>query len=276
VAESEAVNQLHVDLGKYRKALSDRPRLIGQRHEQRSLAKQLLAEWRPELEIEESAALRVFVGRRARIQKLVAERERLDERLASAVRDGAKAAEKKEALKRQGSQLPPTRDVERLVVAVNEARRGGDAEDERDKAVQVVKRLTTQRDAGLEKLGLAAASADRLEKVRAPSAAVIARFEARDKEVQDAARVTKSERQRIDKESRALNAKIEKLHSKEAVPTVEDLAAARSRRDAAFELLREHWDKGRDVTEKAMSPRWCSCASRTCNTPASRAWAAVK
>ena len=50
VAESEAINQLHVDLGTYRKALSDRPRLIGQRYEQRSLAKRLLAEWRPELE----------------------------------------------------------------------------------------------------------------------------------------------------------------------------------------------------------------------------------
>lgn len=251
VAESEAVNQLHVDLGKHRKALSDRPRLIGQRDEQRSLAKRLLGEWRPELEIEESAALRVFVGRRARIQKLAAECERLDERLASAVRDGAKAAEQKEALKGEASQLPPTRDAERLVVAINEARRGGDAEDERDKAAQVVKRFTAQRDAGLEKLGLAAATADRLEELRVPSAAVIARFEARDKEFQHAARATKSERQRLDKEIRELNAKIETLHTKKAVPTDEDLAAARSRRDAAFELLREHWEKGRDVTEKA-------------------------
>lgn len=251
VAESEAVNQLHVDLGKHRKAISDRPGLIGQRGEQRSLAKRLLAEWRPELDLEESAALRVFVGRRARIQKLAAERERLDERLASAVRSGAKAAEQKEALQREDSQLPTTRDAERLVVAINEARRRGDAEDERDKDAQVLKRLTAQRDAGLEKLGLAAATADRLEELRVPSAAVIARFEARDKEVQDAARATKSERQRLDKEIRELNAKIETLHTKKTVPTDEDLAAARSRRDAAFELLREHWEKSRDVTEKA-------------------------
>ncbi len=251
VAESEAVNQLHVELGKHRKALSDRPRLIGQRGEQRSLAKRLLAEWRPELEIEEAAALRVFVGRRARIQKLAAERERLDERLASAVRDGTKAAEQKEALEREASRLPPTRDAERLVVAIDEARRRGDAEDERDKAAQVVKRISAQRDAGLEKLGLAAATADRLEELRVPGAAVIARFEARDKETQDAARATESERRRLDKEIRELNGKIETLHTKKAVPTDEDLAAARSRRDAAFELLREHWEKGSDVIEKA-------------------------
>ena len=250
VAESEAINQLHVDLGTYRKALSDRPRFIGQRYEQRSLAKRLLAEWRPELEIEESAALRVFVGRRARIQKLAAERQRLDERLASALRDGAKAAEHEAALKCEVSQLPATRDDERLVVAINDARRGGDTEDERDKTAQMVKRLTTQRDAGLEKLGFAAATTDRLAKFRVPSAAVIAQFETRDKEIWNAARATKAERQRLDKEIQRLNTMIETLHTKKAVPTDEDLSAARSRRDDAFELLREHWEKGRDVTEK--------------------------
>ena len=250
VAESEDINQLHVNLGTYRKALSDRPRLIGQRYEQRSLAKRLLAEWRPELEIEESAALRVFVGRRARIQKLAAERERLDERLAAAIRDGAKAAEHEAVLKREVSQLPATRDDERLVVAITEARRGGDTEDERDKTAQLVKRLSTKRDAGLEKLGFAAATADRLTKFRVPSAAVISQFETRDKEVRDADRATKAERQRLDKEIQRLDAMIETLHTKKAVPTDEDLSAARSRRDAAFELLRGHWEKGHDVTEK--------------------------
>jgi uncharacterized protein YhaN len=251
VAESDAVNTLHIDLGKHRKALGDRPRLIGQRYEQRALANRLLAEWRPDLDLERAAALRVFVGRRTRIQKLAAERERLDERLASADRDGAKAGEQKEALQGEASQLPPTRDAERLVVAINEARRGGDAEDEREKAAQAVKRFTAQRDSGLEKVGLAAATADRLEELRAPSAAVIARFEAREKELRDVARATGTERQRLDKETRELGVKIETLHTKKAVPTEEDLASVRARRDAAFELLREHWEKDRDVTEKA-------------------------
>ena len=251
VAESDAVNRLHIDLGKHRKALEDRPRLIGQRDEQRALANRLLAEWRPDLDLETAAALRVFVSRRTRIQKLAAERERLDERLASADRDGAKASEQKEALQREASQLPPTRDAERLVVAINEARRGGDAEDEREKAAQAVKRFTAQRDARLEKLGLAAAAADRLEELRAPSAAVIGRFEAREKELRDVARATGTERHRLDKETRELGVKIETLHTKKAVPTEEDLSSVRARRDAAFELLREHWEKDRDVTEKA-------------------------
>ncbi|MBI4381637.1 MAG: hypothetical protein HY574_10685 [candidate division NC10 bacterium] len=251
VAESDAVNQLHVELGKHRKALGDRPKLIGQRGERRALAKRLLAEWRPDLDLETAAALRVFVSRRSRIQKLAAERERLEERLATAVRDGAKASEQIEALQREASQLPPTRDAERFVVAINEARRRGDAEDERETAAHAVKRFTEQRDTMLEKLGFPATTADRLEELRTPSAAGIARFEAREKELHDVARATKSERQRLDKETRELGVKIETLHTKKAIPTVEDLALIRARRDAAFELLREHWEKDRDVTEKA-------------------------
>ncbi len=79
---------------------------------------------------------------------------------------------------------------------------------------------------------------------------MISQFETRDKEVRDADRATKAERQRLDKEIQRLDAMIETLHTKKAVPTDEDLSAARSRRDAAFELLRGHWEKGHDVTEK--------------------------
>lgn len=251
VAESDAVNQLHVDLGKHRKALGDQPKLVGQRGERCALAKRLLADWRPDLDLETAAALRVFVSRRSRIQKLAAERERLDERLASADRDGAKASDQKESLQHEASQLPPTRDAEKLVVAFNEARRGGDAEDEREKAAQAVKRLTAQRDALLEKIGLSAATADRLEELRTPSEAAIARFEARANDLRDAARATKSDCQRLERETRELGVKIETLHTKKAIPTEEDLGSVRARRDAAFELLREHWEKDRDVTDKA-------------------------
>lgn len=251
VAEAASVDQRHVDLGKYRKALSDRPKLIGECSERRMLAKRLLAEWHPDLALENAGGLRPFVTRRARIQKLAAERARLDERLTTAVRDTVKAAEQKEILDRAASNLPPVRDVERLLVAINEARRGGDAEDEREKAAQAVKRFTTQRDALLEKLGLPATTADGLEKLRAPTATTIARFEAREKEAQDAARATQSERQRLDREIRGLDTKIETLRKKKAIPTEDDLTSVRARRDAAFRLLRERWESGGSATESA-------------------------
>lgn len=250
MAEADLINQLHVDLGKHRAARGDRPRLVGQCNEQRAVAERLLAEVRPELDINAALALRVFVGRRERIRKLATERARLDERLAAARRNGRKASEQETVLERLAAELPRERNPEHLANAITEARRGGDAEDECEKAAQAVKRIATLRDAGMEKLGLSAAIADRLDELRVPSTAAIARFETRRKSLEDASSATSAERHRLDNEIRALNVKIETLHTKKSVPTEDDLAAARLRRDEAFGLLREHWEKGHDVAEK--------------------------
>ena len=251
VAETDAVNNLHKSLGGHRKALSDRPRLVGQRTEQCGLAKRLLGELRPDLDIEAAEPLRLFVGRRARIQKLAVERERLDERLELARQRHTDAQEQAGVLAREASSLPPARDLERLVAAIEEARRRGDAEAEREKLTQAAKRGAAQRDAAIEKLQLPAAVIDKLEELHVPTVAAITRFERKAQELDDEARAAKSERQRLTKTTRELDAKIEALRTKKAVPTEEDLAEARACRDDAFGLLRDQWEKGRDVAAEA-------------------------
>ena len=251
-AESDAVDDLHQRLGSHRKAFSDRPGLVGQREEQRKLARRLLAELRPDLDIGGAETLRLYVGRRARIQKLASERERLDERLETARRRHRDAQEQAGALAREVSSLPPARDSEMLVAAIEEARRRGDAEAGREKLAQAAKRDAAQRDAAIEKLQLPAAVIDKLEELRVPTVAAITRFEREAQGLDDEKRAAKSERQRLTKTTRELDAKIEALRSKKAVPTEEDLAEARARRDDAFGLLRDQWEKGRDVAAEAV------------------------
>lgn len=251
VSETDAVNDLHKSLGSHRKALSDRPRLVGQCDEQRGLAKRLLGELRPDLDLETAETLRLFVGRRARIQKLAAERERLDERIELARGRHKAAQEQAGALAREASTLPPGRDPERLIAAIEEARRRGDAEAEREKLAQAAKRRAAQCEAAIEKLELPAAVIGKLEELHLPTLGAITRFERRAQELDDEARAAKNERQRLTKTMRELDAKIGALRTKEAVPTEEDLAVARARRDEAFSLLRDQWEKGRDVGAEA-------------------------
>jgi uncharacterized protein YhaN len=250
-AESDAVNTLHERLGIHRKALRDRPRLVGQRGEQLELATRLLAELRPDLSVDGSEPLRVFVGRRARIQKLASERERLEERQET-VRDQLTDAQKEFAARaRDTAQLPPERDSEDLVAAIEESRRGGDAETQRLKLSRSINRISEQRDAVIERLRLSKGAVDRFSELRVPTAATIVRFERKAQEIEAEIRTAKTERQRIERTMRELNAKIETAHTKRAVPTEADLDAARSRRDDAFGLLRDHWEKKRDVTTEA-------------------------
>ena len=252
VAEAETVNELLTRLGSHRKAMSDRPRLIGQRFEQREVAKRLLGELRPDLDIEAVEPLRLFVGRRPRIQKLAAERERLDERFEAARRRHKSALEQAGALTREASSLPPPRNPERLVAAIEEARRRGDVEAEREKLAQTAKRDATLRDTAIKKLQLLAAVFDKLGELRVPTDAAITRFVREADQLAAEARAAKSERKRLTKRTSDLDAEIETLRTQKAVPTKDDLAVARMRRDEAFGLLRDQWKKGRNVEAETL------------------------
>lgn len=251
VAEADEVNNLHKGLGGYRKALSDRPRLVGQRIEQRSLATRLLGEFRPDLDIEVAESLRLYIGRRARIQKLAAERERLDERQELARQRQIDAQEQVAVLAREASTVSSARNVDRLVGAIEEARRRGDVDTEREKLAQAARKDAAQRDAAIHKLTLPSASIDRLLELPVPTVAAITRFERNAQELEDEGRAARSERQRLSKATRDLESKIEALRTKKAVPTETDLVELRACRDQAFGLLREHWEKGRDIVAEA-------------------------
>ena len=170
------------------------PGLVGRRNEQRALAKRLLGDLRPDLDIGTAETLRLFVGRRGRIQKLAAKRERLDERLASARRLNKEAQKQAAALIHAASSLPPVRDPALLAAAIEEGRRRGDAEAERDRRAQDAMRIAVQRDASIEKLRLPGTTIKGLEGLRVPTAAAIARFERRAQGLEDETRAAKFNR----------------------------------------------------------------------------------
>lgn len=248
VAEEDAVNDLHRSLGSQRKASSDRPRLVGQLEEQRALAKRVLGELRSDLDINSAVeVLTPFVSRRQRIQKLATEQERLDERLGSAKRRVNTARELAATLVHESPSLPPPRDVFILVAAIEDARRRGEAESEREKALRAFEQMRAQRDTAIAKLGLPASVIDALQELRVPTAAAISIFERKAQELDNAARTAKMEHQRLARTTRELDTKIGVLRTKKAVPTEADLAEARKRRDSAFILLRDQWETGADV-----------------------------
>jgi uncharacterized protein YhaN len=243
VALADAVNDLYKNIGGHRKALSDRSKLILQCSEQRALAARYLGGF--DLGIETAETLRPFVKRRARIQNLVTQRAQLDERVASAGKRQGDAQEQAQTLAREA--LPPPRDAGRLMIVIKEAQRKGDAEAAREKAVQSIQQTLTQCTATIEKLGLPASAMDRVQALRVPTEATLARFEQEDQARDGEARAAKTERQRLTRAKRETDAKIEQIQTQKAIPTEADLVKARKRRDDAFGLLRAQWEEQRDV-----------------------------
>lgn len=251
VAEADAVNGFYKYLGIHRRARIDRPKLDLQRSEQRTRATHLLADLRPDLGIDAAETLQPFVSRRTTIQKLAGERAGLDERVTSARSLNKKAQEQSDALAREAASLPPQRNAESLDAVIKAVRRRGDAEAEQEKADQSIKRMVVQRDAALENLRLPASGIYRLKEIHVPTAATIADFEQKAKDLDQATRAAKAEDERRIKKTRELDAKIETLRTQKAVPTEADLAEVRTRRDRAFDLLRDRWENDRDVVAEA-------------------------
>jgi uncharacterized protein YhaN len=248
---SDGVNDLYQRLGSHRKALRDRPGLSASCGELRTQARRLLGEIRPDVDIKGAEKLRIFVGRGIRIQKLAGEHERLVERLDLARQRHGEANEQSKELISEASTLPTARDSDALTTVIEETRRRGNVEAERDKAARSAERLHARRDALVEKLQLSKEVAGEVGRLRMPPVTLIQRFEREARNLEDEGREIKTERQRITKTIRDLNRKIESFQSKNVVPTEEDLVEVRARRDTAFRLLYEHWEKNRDVTAEA-------------------------
>ena len=251
VAESAHVAELHQRLGSHRKAARDRPALDARRLELRQQAKRLVAEVRAGANLETAESLRPFYGRRSRIQRLAGEREKLEGSLEAALDAIQKAADEATALARTGRTLPPARETERLVVALEEARSRGDVESSRDKAAQEAKRIEAEVHAGLKRLGLSSELTDRLAEVGVPTRGMVSRFEKQSTAIEEEERDDNAAIERVARALRDLGSKSASLRRKTSVPTEEDLAAVRKKRDSAFELLRTHFEQNQDVSSAA-------------------------
>ena len=224
---------------------------MARRDELRAQARRRLAGLHPDLDLDGAETLRVFVGRRARIQKLATQHGALEGRLDSARDRLQEALARREELEREASSLPPACDPGPLTAAIDEARRRGDAETTLARSAQAESRLAAKVAALLEKLGLPESAAATLDALPVPPAATIARFERRTLDLEQAARAAAEERQRVARSSREVEARVQRLEARDGVPTDEAVQSARARRDAAFALLREKWEEGRDVIEAA-------------------------
>lgn len=251
VAEADAVSDLFVRLGGHRKALSDRPKLAARRDDLRDQAGRRLAGFRPDLGLDGVETLRLFVARRARIQKLATRQGALEERLEAARARLKEALARRDELEGEASSLAPPCDPGPLAAAVEEARRRGDPEEALARSAQAVRRAAAKVAALLGKLGLPESAAATPDALPVPPAATIAAFERRASDLDQAARAAAEERQRIARSTREVETRVQTLESRLAVPTEGAVQAARARRDAAFELLCERWEQGRDVAEAA-------------------------
>ena len=241
--QEEIVEDLQNRLGGHRKAMADLPRLRAEldfaQHEARTTLRRL----HREVPLEKVEALRVDAASQARIKKLSLRPAALEEKRRGARRAQEDAERKLADLGEKLGDLPAARDPSALRRAVSRAQRQGDLEARLRRAAGEEQRLEGVAEGRLKALGLWSGPLAALKGLPVPP------LESVDRAAEEWAGIEK-QRERLDDEIEGIERRrldlergIDELQRGGAVPTEEELEAARARRDEAWERIREALDR---------------------------------
>jgi uncharacterized protein YhaN len=234
----DAVADLNQQTGQYRKNIADEAK---RQRESEAALQNAIDHWRrtfPDRSIDEAESLRPLYGDRAEILSMVASHGKV-EALQGAVRtDFDKATQDRGRLTREleKAALPP--DSGRLVAAIEEARKLGDAEERQRKLQAEAEKILATASKELHALRAWHRSLEDLETASLPLPSTVDRYA---DEWGDLENVRKERRTEIGKQLeavRTLETKLVELRAQGEVPTAADLAEARRRRDELWCLIR--------------------------------------
>jgi uncharacterized protein YhaN len=242
--QAETVERLHQGVALFTKGIADRSRLLGEHGELRATAERLLDDLRPGLTLAEAETLRPALDRWLRIQELGNQRQALWNEWASAAAESAAAERRLGAARDDFAALPVLRDVSRLRRLLVAARKSGDLDREIAVAADVLVRDEEQLLLDLGRLGLWRGTPEALEALPVPGEETLRRF-AEDSETLAGRRRTLAEQLRaLHAELAEAERRLDEIQRSGAIPSEEEMLAARDRRAAHWSLVRRAWLEG--------------------------------
>jgi uncharacterized protein YhaN len=235
---AEAVEHVQQELGRYRKDVGDRSKRLAERSEARTAAQGLLEETWPEISLDEAEALRPALARWPRIQELGPRRDGLVRDAEQAQRGLAEAERRHQATREALAALPVRRDSSALRAAVDAGLRAGDLDGEIAQAAVRVRTEEERARRELDRLGWPG-TLDELEALPVPSVAAIQRFESAFAVLAEQERARLEDRRKAQADLAEAERELDAIRREGSVPSEDDLAAARGRRERAWSALRQ-------------------------------------
>jgi uncharacterized protein YhaN len=238
---AERIKGLHQRLDGYRNAVRDAPKVQVELEEAERQAEDILRDISPGVSLSQAETLRLTVAQRTRIRSLVAERHRLEERLRAARKREQSAREEWDEGRRILEETPEPKDIGELERVVDRLLKEGDQEAAASFETSDRQLAQSQAEAEAKRLPLWTGTLDRLEMLKVPA---LERVESFEKELDDLNEKQKWLDGRIKENDRQLEVASEEIKTLQigwAVPSQDDLNAARSRRDRGWQLVRRAW-----------------------------------
>jgi uncharacterized protein YhaN len=242
LAEADVIELLHKRLGVYHKAMEDRRTdLVPNFERLRADSQAFLNELGAGRTLEQVNELRLTTAERVLVQNLGVEHGSLQAACDNGRNRIHECERLLDAARRELEQLPESPETADLRRAIGQAQRAAGLEDDSRKLRHGLRLAEHQFDLDLRKMSLFAGTADELEKLGVPPTETIERFRGELEQHATACDGLAQSINDIESELADLDGKLDQLQLEQDVPTEESLAAARSRREAGWQLVRRAW-----------------------------------
>ncbi|MBU0966983.1 MAG: AAA family ATPase [Proteobacteria bacterium] len=251
VEHAGAIVDLHQRLGQYRTEGRDREKNEGMRIGSRTEAAELLKRIRPDLALADVELLRSVLLRKNTIQELINSHHALDLQVAQAKKHAGEAERQLKSIAEVLGRLPEAKDVGSLARAVKHAGKTGAIDADIKAKIREIESDKKECAADLNRLGRWSGELHRVVDLPVPLPETIKEFAARYQELEDARRQLAKESRETDRELQQAVAEKKKIEYGGEVPTEEELALVRGKRDNGWGLLRRKWLAGEDVDRES-------------------------
>lgn len=247
VEHAGAIADLHQRLGQYRTEGRDREKNEGMRIGSRTEAAELLKRIRPDLPLAEVELLRPVLLRKNTIQELINSHHALELQVSQAKQQAGEAERQLDAVARALAQLPEARDAGALAQTVKLARKAGVIDAEIKAKIREMAGDTKDCAADFNRLSLWSGELHRIVDLPVPLPETVKGFVVLYQELEETRRQLAKESRETDRELHKAVAEKKKIEYGGEVPSEEELALVRGKRDQGWGLLRRKWLAGEDV-----------------------------
>jgi len=249
--QAERVDDFHQRLGEYRKGQKDRPERNGMRISLRKEAALLLRQVRPDLSLEEVETLRPVLIKKRTVHTLSTKYEAITQQLTLARKQSRSAEQELENVEKGLAAMLETVEPEGLLQAVKLAQKAGDVDVQIEKGMRNVELGKKECLVELKRIGLWSGDLTTMMELSLPLSETVQQFENSSGKIADERRGLETDRKRDDRELKKALAEIKKVEYAGEVPSEEELARTREKREQGWQLLRQQWLDQEDVTEKS-------------------------
>jgi len=239
--QREVVESFRERFGSYKTASAQLPRREGGRERLGEELAAALAALGTHVAVEQLDELRAPLARRRQIQELASEYGVLQTRAENALETLREGTGKQEAARAELAALPAVRDGAELGRVLAAARKLGDVDGQASSLALRCQRARRACHDDLAALGLWSGSLEELERAAIPALETLERFQGGFDALEKEREKLGAGRQKAADEIRDVDARLETLRGSGAVPSEEELAGERERRDAGWRLVRRRW-----------------------------------